>query len=113
MFLIENLPKKRIRKIQGPTREWFLGCVISRKTRETISRNLGTTLFGPYRTLEMNIAFKTDERKYFNQIIHINLRVQQDDDVLGRDGPMDIPGPAANIVQVRSLLFCVPPGGET
>ena len=37
-----------------------------------------------------------------------NSRVQEDDDVLGRDGPVDVPGPAADVVQVRSLLLRVP-----
>ena len=37
-----------------------------------------------------------------------DLRVQEDDDVLGRGGPVDVPGPAADVVQVRSLLLRVP-----
>ena len=42
-----------------------------------------------------------------------NSRVQRNDDVLGRDGPVDVPGPAADVVQVRSLLLRVPSVSET
>ena len=42
-----------------------------------------------------------------------NSRVQGNDDVLGRDGPVDVPGPAADVVQVRSLLLRVPSVSET